>query len=240
MDSVEEKVESPPETAEPASEAQLLTGLRQGQARAYEALMRRYNRSLFRAARGIAGSDAEAQDAVQEGYLSAFLALPSFRGEASLRTWLTRIVVHQALSQQRKRGRLVFRDDIPAHEEDDMPQRDDTPTGEDPATPEQALMRQQVQAQLQAAVDQLAPIYRSVFILRAVEGLSVEETAQALGVSTEVVKTRHLRARAQLRGVLGRGAAEPARLYDFLGQRCDDTVAAVMARLRAIGLVRDH
>ena len=107
--------------APPECERELLARLRAGQADAFAQLMRRYNRRLFRAARGIVADDAEAQDAVQEGYLRAFLALDGYRGEASLGTWLTRIVIHQALGQQRRLGRVVFLDEsLSLHEESAM------------------------------------------------------------------------------------------------------------------------
>jgi RNA polymerase sigma-70 factor (ECF subfamily) len=228
----------PPPLAEDAAE--LLVALRQRDAQAFERLMRRYNRLLFRAARGIVVDDAEAQDVVQETWLRAFTGLDAFRGDSSLATWLTRIAINQALAQQRKLGRLVLWEQDAATEDSDMP----TPPGNDTdraASPEQEAARAQLRRQLSEAVDGLPPIYRSVFMLRAVEGLGVEETAAALHVSHDVVKTRFLRARAMLRSAL---QAEPgelaAGLHGFDGQRCDDMVGNVLARLRAAGVVRDH
>jgi RNA polymerase sigma factor, sigma-70 family len=218
-------------------EADLLAGLRRGQARAYEQLMRRYNRLLFRAARGIVRDDAEAQDAVQEAYLHAFLGLAGFRGEASLATWLTRIVIRQALMQQRRLGRLVFWDGELTADGDEG--SDDPLSGRGPATPEQELARAQLRGQLEAAIDLLPPIYRCVFLLRAVEGRSVQDTALALQVSPDVVKTRFLRARAQLRSQLAPAALELAPgLHSFGGHRCEDNVRAVMAQLLALGMIR--
>lgn len=220
-------------------DATLLAALRQGQARAFEQLMRRHNRLLFRAARGVLQDDAEAQDAVQEAWLKAFTALDSFRGDSSLATWLTRIAVHQAVSQQRKTRRLVAWNPDPADEEEAMP--DLTDPDRAPASPEDELARRQLRERMQQAIDLLPPAYRSVFILRAVEGLSVEETAAALRVSPDVVKTRLLRARAMLRQHLQPAAeGDLAGLYPFLGQRCDDTVTTVIARLRALGVIRDQ
>lgn len=223
--------------------AALLSLLRQGQVRGFELLMRRYNRLLFRAARGIVHDDGEAQDAVQEAWLRAFTALDSFRGESSLATWLVRIVINQALQQQRKLGRLVLWDaDAPA-EDSDMPSRPaaGTPDAELHESAEAAAARQQLRRRLQEAIDVLPPIYRCVFLLRAVQDLSVEETAEALQVSEDVVKTRYLRARALLRGQLGAEPGESLSLvHDFLGQRCDDMVSQVLARLRAGGVIRDQ
>lgn len=218
----------------------LLAALRQPEAGGFERLMRQHNRRLFRAARGIVGNDAEAQDVVQETWLRAFTGLESFRGESSLATWLTRIAINQALMQQRKLGRLVSWDPDASPEESDMPSHT-IPRSDAAASPDQELARTQLRHQLSAAVDALPPIYRSVFLLRAVEGLGVEDTALSLQVSQDVVKTRFLRARAMLRASLATDLAtlEPT-LHGFDGQRCDDMVAAVLARLRAAGVLRDH
>jgi RNA polymerase sigma-70 factor (ECF subfamily) len=222
-----------------ADDRLLLAALRQGQAKAFEQLMRRYNRLLFRSARGIVRDDAEAQDAVQETYLSAFLALDGFRGDASLATWLTRIVVNQALSQQRKLGRVVLWNEDFSAGGSEMP-TDPTSRSESPS-PEDEVARLQVRQRLAAAIDALPPIYRSVFMLRAVEGLDVEETALALDVSQDVVKTRFLRARAMLRARLDFDPeTEAGALHQFAGRRCDDVVARVLAQLRASGVIRDH
>ena len=217
----------------------LLAGLRQGQARAFEQMMRRYNRLLYRAARGIVHDDAEAQDCVQEAWLRAFTALHGFRGDAALGTWLTRILINQALTQQRRLGRLVMWTEDVASGESDMPS--DPLSGDPMESPEDQLARLQVRRQLEQAIGTLPPMYRSVFILRAVHGLSVEDTAQGLELSPDVVKTRFLRARAQLRSALGFDPeTEAAYLHDFAGQRCSDLVGRVLAELRARGVIRDH
>lgn len=227
---------------EVAGDAELLASLRQGQAGAYERLMRRYNRLLFRSARGIVHDDAEAQDAVQEAYLRAFTALDTFRGQSTLATWLVRIVINQALQQQRRLGRLVRWDEHPPMEDNDMPAQPADPLDAAcPDNPEQAAARQQLRRQLEAAIDVLPPIYRCVFILRAVQDLSVEETADALRISADAVKTRYLRARGMLRSTLGTQPAESLRaVHDFQGQRCDDTVRHVLGALRAAGVIRDQ
>jgi RNA polymerase sigma-70 factor, ECF subfamily len=215
----------------------LLVLLRQGQPGAYEQLMRRYNRLLFRAARSILRDDAEAEDAVQEAYLRAFKALESFRGESSLGTWLARIVINQALQQQRKRGRLVEWDEEGPMAESEMPSTRSTANPALDESPERATARHELRTQLEQAIDLLPPIYRCVFTLRAVHELSVEETADALGVSSDVVKTRYLRARGLLRCSLDAESADSLRLvHDFQGRRCDGLVRTVMASLRWTGL----
>lgn len=218
----------------------LLPLLRSGDAKAYERLMRRYNRLLFRAARGIVDNDAEAQDAVQEAYLRAFLSLGAFRGDAALATWLVRIVINQALAQQRRLGRLVPWDEY-SPEEQSMLEPGETLQSVEHDSPESVATRNELKRQLEAAIDLLPPIYRCVFILRAVQGLSVEDTAGALQVSGDVVKTRYLRARALLRTHLGGEAPLPlSAVHDFQGRRCDETVGHVLAQLRERGVIRDH
>jgi len=217
----------------------LLAALQQGQALAFEQLMTRYNRLLFRAARGIVRDDAEAQDVVQEAWLRAFLGLRDFRGDAAIATWLTRITINQALSQQRKLGRRVlWNEDFTAGEGDmDM----EPAMAANTPSPEEELARLELQRQLEDAIDLLPPIYRSVFLLRAVQGLAVEDTALALEVSQEVVRTRYLRARAMLRARLHREPEGEVRfVHDFAGRRCADVVIAVVAQLRARGVIRDQ
>ena len=108
-------------------------------------------------------------------------------------------------------------------------------------SPESVATRNELRRQLEQAIDLLPPIYRCVFILRAVQGLSVEDTAGALEVSCDVVKTRYLRARGLLRSRLGGDPPQPLSLvHDFQGRRCDDTVGHVLAQLRARGVIRDQ
>jgi RNA polymerase sigma-70 factor (ECF subfamily) len=227
------------DTAAPVDDSALLAGLRQGQARAFEQMMRRYNRLLYRAARGIVHDDAEAQDAVQEAWLRAFTGLHGFRGDASLGTWLTRIVINQALVQQRRLGRVVlWNEDVESRE---SAMHEDPLGGDGIESPEDQVARLQVRRQLEQAIDTLPPIYRSVFLLRAVHGLSVEDTAQGLDITADVVRTRFLRARAQLRSLLGFDPdTEAAYLHDFAGHRCSDLVARVLQELRARGVIRDQ
>lgn len=233
-----------PSGVDATTDADLVASARAGTASAFEVIMRRNNRLLFRTARGVVPDDAEAQDVVQETYLRAFTSLDSFRSEAALSTWLARIAINVALTAQRKRRRLVQME--ARAEEEDLPGE---PSQEnvmsfrtaDDESPEAMAERGQVRDLLQAAVENLPPIYRCVFILRAVEDMSVEETAYCLGVSGDVVKTRFLRARTMLRESL----AEEVKPYlqstfSFAGPRCDAVVNHVFAALSVRGLVRSH
>ncbi|WP_116603074.1 RNA polymerase sigma factor [Cupriavidus alkaliphilus] len=233
-----------PSGADATTDADLVASARAGTASAFEVIMRRNNRLLFRTARGVVADDSEAQDVVQETYLRAFTSLESFRGEAALSTWLARIAINVALTAQRKKTRLVQME--ARGEEEDFPGE---PLQEnmmsfraaDDESPEAMAERGQVRKLLQAAVENLPPIYRCVFILRAVEDMSVEETAYCLGVSGDVVKTRFLRARLMLRESLA-DEVKPylQSTFGFAGARCDAVVCHVFAALRERGLVRSQ
>ncbi len=225
-----------------ASDVQLALSAAVGNAAAFETIVRRHNRLLFRTARGIVADDAEAQDVVQETYLRAFTNLHAYRGDSALGTWLARIAINVALTTQRRKGRLVQLQ-ARGDDEGDAPELEDAVPAQttDSDGPDAAAHRTEIREQLQAAIAELPPIYRSVFMLRAVEELSVEETAFCLGVSEDVVKTRFLRARAMLRDRLAlRVEASAAETFAFAGARCDAVLAHVMAELVRRGLVRLH
>lgn len=219
------------------ADAALIGRARGGDAAAFTTIMRRHNRLLFRTARGLVSDDAQAQDVVQETYLRAFVRLDGFRGDAALSTWLARIAINTAIDLQRRQGRWVSLDDDAAP--DDAGLEAAMPERARREAPDAAAERSELRRFLQAAIDHLPPIYRSVFMLRAVEELSVEETALALGVSHEVVKTRFSRARVMLRETLGAQIeADAPQAYPFAGARCDAVVAHVLAELRVRGLIR--
>ncbi|SOZ39112.1 RNA polymerase sigma factor [Cupriavidus neocaledonicus] len=228
--------------ADASTDAELVASARAGAASAFEVIMRRHNRLLFRTARGVVSDDAEAQDVVQETYLRAFTSLDSFRSEAALSTWLARIAINVALTAQRKRRRLVqmeVRGEDEIFPGEPLPEAMMPLRAADDESPEAMAERGQVRELLQAAVENLPPIYRCVFILRAVEDLSVDETAYCLGVSGDVVKTRFLRARILLRKSLAEAAKPYLRsTFSFAGARCDAVVNHVFAALGARGLVR--
>lgn len=228
--------DTPHDAADPWSDLAIVQRARHGDEAAFELIMRRHNRRLFRVARGIVDDSAEAQDVVQEAYLRAFTGLESFRAESTLGTWLTRIAVNAALDTARAQGRLVYLGDpLDAVMETD-PMNKPAPDRE---APELLAQRGQLRDLLESAIGRLPPIYRSVFMLRAVEELSVEETAQCLSVSADVVKTRFLRARSLLRDALGTQAeAHTSEAFGFAGQRCDSVVSHVLGKLRARGLTR--
>jgi len=223
------------------TDVELALSAASGNAMAFETIVRRNNRLLFRTARGVVPDDAEAQDVVQETYLRAFTNLRSYRGDATLATWLARIATNVAVTSQRKKGRLVqLQESGNSADEDPVEHAMPLHTQDDEA-PDAAAERKEMRALLQASIEDLPAIYRSVFILRAVEDLSVEEAAFCLSVSEDVVKTRFLRARAMLRDRLAARVEVCAQdTFRFAGERCDAVLAHVMAQLLGRGLLRLH
>jgi RNA polymerase sigma-70 factor (ECF subfamily) len=199
----------------------------------FRALMRAHNQALFRTARAILRNDEEAEEAVQEAWMQAYKGLATFRGEAKISTWLIRIAANEALQRLRKRKRSaevipMSIDDAP----DESAMRESTADETPGAAPDVQALRGEVRKLIETRIDALPDAFRAVFVLRAIEELSVEETAAALGIPEATVRTRFFRARAMLREALSREmdmAVENA--FEFLGARCDRITAAVMARL---------
>lgn len=207
---------------------------------AFELLMRRHNRRLYRTARSLLRDASEAEDALQEAYLSAYRAMGNFRAEASVATWLTRIVVNECMNRLRRGAR---RDNIvpilaaharPEPEGEAMPSEE--PSAIDTETPDRALVRAEMRALLERKIDELPADFRTVFVMRSVEELSVEETAQCLGIAEATVRTRHFRARSLLRESIAADLDVAERdVFDFDGERCDRIVARSLAAARESG-----
>lgn len=211
--------------AAPIGDAELTARLRGGDPAAFAALMRLNNRRLYRLARGILKDEGEAEEAVQEGYVRAFTHLDRFKGEASLSTWLARIVANEAL------GRLRRRRTTRAGAPEAADGVENGLAGSGPS-PEHVAARREIRQLIERAIDTLPAPFRSVFVLRAVERLSTRETAASLGLREETVKTRLHRANRLLRAALGEQfAAIWDDAFPFAGSRCDGLLARVLARL---------
>jgi RNA polymerase sigma-70 factor (ECF subfamily) len=210
-------------------EPQLTQLAREGDPRAFREVMQRCNQRLFRVARAIVRDDSEAEDVLQEAYTCAFAAIASFRGDASLATWLTRIVVNEAHGRLRRRRPTLGLDalDIPLERNQVLPF-----PGTSNEDPEADAARAQIRRILERAVDDLPEAFRLVFVLRDVEGLTIEQTAAHLDLKPETVKTRLHRARLRLREALDTQLADVMTgVYPFLGTRCARITAAVLARV---------
>lgn len=204
-----------------ADDSDLVRRIRSGDTFLFGELMRRHNRRLFRIARAIVREDAEAEDVLQEAYVRAFEHLGRLEDLTAVAAWLSRIVVNEA--KARLRRRRVAREVAPADVEVRLMSVPD---------PEQQMLSKQLQGVLALAIDALPLGYRTVFVLRELEGLDTKEVSAALGIREEAVKTRLHRARAALRDELyariGAAALPPFR---FDGERCDRLVAAVLSRI---------
>jgi RNA polymerase sigma-70 factor (ECF subfamily) len=199
-----------------------------GETALYEILMRRYNQRLYRVSRVILRDDGEAEDVMQDAYVRAYEHLNQFAGKAAFSTWLTRIAIHEALARKRRRGRIEELDALTTANGDSMPiLKSSAPT------PEAGAAQAETRQLLEEAIDRLPENYRTVVMLREVEEMSVAETAESLGVTDAVVKTRLHRAHAMLRKDLySRASGNATNLYQFHAVRCDRVVKAVFARIR--------
>jgi RNA polymerase sigma-70 factor (ECF subfamily) len=200
---------------------------------AVRTITKRHNRRLYRVARAILRNDAEAEDVVQETYVRALSGLASFRGDASLGTWLTRIAMNEALGRLRRQRPTVDWDTVgeqPRMRAEIIQFPASAMTGD----PERTMAQSEIRNVLEKAVDSLPDGFRMVFVTRIVEGMSVEETAEALGLRPETVKTRLHRARSLLRDTLEKELG-PALTdtFPFDGRRCERMTDAVVRRLCA-------
>lgn len=198
-----------------------------GDAPLFEVLMRRYNQRLFRVARAVLKDPAEAEDVMQHAYVRAYEHLAQFEGRARFSTWLTKIALYEALGRARKRQ--------PAQraETSGLPERTSVDVLESAGPdPEQQALQSEARSLLEDTIGSLPPAYRTVFVMREVEGLDTAETAECLEVSEDVVKTRLSRARAMLRkALLQRAGVATANAFSFHLSRCDRVVAGVLGKI---------
>src|SRR5262245_54633119 len=207
------------------ADEEVVTRVVNGETALFEVLMRRHNQRVYRAARAILRDEREAEDVMQEAYVNAYAHLSQFDGRAQFSTWLTKIAVYESLARVRRRRRYEPLDATPMEIH--------MPTSSSP-DPERQAFGRELGALIESAVDSLGDGYREVFMLRQVEGLSTAETAEALGLSEDVVKTRFSRARHALqRDLLDRVGAAAGATFTFGQVRCDRVVAAVLDRIGA-------
>jgi RNA polymerase sigma factor (sigma-70 family) len=208
----------------------LVRRIASGDQTAFELLMRRHNRRLYRLARAVLRSDAEAEDALQEAYFSAYRSISQFRGDAALFTWLSRLVLNECLVRRRRTARR--QKVIPMVEASNIDMDIDAIPAQEAVPPEREAMRAEMRALVERKLDELPDAFRTVFVLRAVEEMSVGETAQCLDIPEATVRSRHFRARSLLRESLAREIDLAERdLFEFGGAHCDRVVATVLSRV---------
>jgi RNA polymerase sigma-70 factor, ECF subfamily len=224
----------PPTAATGAADAALVGRARARDEAAIRAILQANNRRLFRIARGILRNDAEAEDVVQETYVRAFTHLEDFRGDASLATWLARIAMNEALGRLRRRRPGVDWTSLPPGTiEAQIIPFPHAALSEDPET---SMAQREITHVVEGAIDELPDAFRLVFITRVVEGMTIEETAEILGLKPETVKTRLHRARALLRDNVEKKIGPVVMdAFPFAGKRCERLTDAVLKRLGLVG-----
>ena len=217
-------------------DAALASRAAQGDQDAFARIMRRYNQRLYRLAVSVMGDASEAEDVLQESYVRAFYAFATYAGAGSLGAWLARIVRNEAIDRVRsrdsRRSHVAIEADLGGPSEED-----ETNVSTDPlqslTDPQALAANADLRRLLERAIQRLPEQFRSAFVLREVEGLSVEETAEYLGIPSATVKTRDHRARNLLRSYLSENIdATIPQTFPFLGARCDRIVEKVLARLK--------
>ncbi|WP_208130689.1 MULTISPECIES: sigma-70 family RNA polymerase sigma factor [unclassified Hymenobacter] len=204
----------------PLSDSEVISRVLAGEKQLFELLMRRYNQRLYRAGVAVLGEPTAVEEAMQSAWVKAYLQLATFEGRASFATWLTRIMLNECLLDRRRQQRLT---DLNAPAAEEAEPRATGPT------PLQTVLNEELREALEAAMQALPAKYRSVFVLREVEGLSVAGTAAYLQLSEPNVKVRLLRARERLRAYLVGFA--PQHTFTYLGARCTRMVRQVLAHL---------
>jgi RNA polymerase sigma-70 factor (ECF subfamily) len=213
------------------SDKEVVTRIRAGDSALFEILMRRHNQRVFRVVRAVVKDEADVEDVMQQAYISAFTHLHQFEERSQFSTWLIRIALHEAFARRRKMRQFESMTRSGSDQDHDHGELMDTLISPQ-ADPERQAYAQELHRLLEAAVDALPETYRTVFMLRDIEGLSTSETGDGLGLGEEAVKTRLHRARAMIRrSVTLRIGEVAAGAFQFHAPRCDRVVAAVMARV---------
>lgn len=216
----------------------LVVHARTGDELAVRTIIRRHNQRLFRSARAIVRNDTEAEDVVQATYVHAFTHLAAFRGEAQLSTWLTRIALNEALARVRRRRPTTGLEEIDMQAKPGHGEVLQFPSSLSVADPETELSRSETRRLLENAVDGLPDDFRSIFVLRDIEGMSTQEAASHLGIKPETAKTRLHRARKMMRLAIEKQLAGTfSSLFPFDGARCVAMADRVIAQLRDIKAV---
>lgn len=220
-------------TTETLPDEEVVRRILRGETELFELIMRRYNQRLYRVSRAILRDDAEAEDVMQDAYVRAYEHLGQFAGRAKFSTWLTRITIHEALARSQRRKRT---EQFSANDSHAGIQSGEVNVATEALNPEEQVSASELRGALEAAILSVPEQYRLVLMMRDVEQLNTQETAAALDLTEENVKVRLHRARAMVRkNLFTRAGADAPAAFGFMGQRCDQVVARVMARVGAAG-----
>lgn len=205
------------------TDVELINAIKKGNEAAFEAIMRKYNQRLFRIARSIVNDDDEAIDVVQDSYVTAYFKLEQFKGQSNFSSWLSRIVSNEALMRIRKSKRINYSLDSSQDTFVNMQSNEPEPL--------ENIATRQLRGMLEEAIEQLSVNFRSVYVMRAIQQLSTQETAESLDISKDLVKTRYFRAKQDLQKIFNQHIENTGlNVYEFLGKRCDSIVSNVMQR----------
>jgi len=212
------------------TDAEIVARVRAGDRALFEILMRRHNQRIYRVARSVVKDETEVEDVMQQAYINAYVHLDQFEDRSQFSTWLTRITLNEAFGRRRKlQSESMAR--VPSDIAEDTGAFMDTITSSQPDPERQAYARE-LHRVIEQAVDTLPEAYRTVFMLRDIEGLSTSETGEGLSLGEEAVKTRLHRARAMIRRAVTARIGDVAEgAFQFHAPRCDRVVAAVLARI---------
>jgi RNA polymerase sigma-70 factor (ECF subfamily) len=217
-------------TSTQTAEAELIRLALRNDQGAIRSIVQQHNRRLYRVARSILHNDAEAEDALQNAYLRAFSALAGFRGESSLSTWLTRIVANEALQVRRRQAtNSTLGEDALPRGADIIPFPTAAQQSDDP---ERTMAQREICRLVERAIDELPLEFRTVLVARAIEGMSIEDAAESLGIKPETVKTRLHRARLLLKDAIAEHTGPLLNdVFPFEGERCERMTVAVLRKL---------
>jgi RNA polymerase sigma-70 factor (ECF subfamily) len=212
-------------------DAEVVRRVRAGESGLFEILMRRHNQRVYRTARAILKDEAEIEDVMQQAYINAFTHLHQFEERSQFSTWLTRITLNEAFGRRRKMHRSESLTTMAADGQGEGGEFMYALTSKE-ADPEQQANADELRHVLEQAIDALPDTYRTVFMLRDVEGLSTNETGEGLGLGEATVKPRLHRARAMIRRAVTTRLGEiTTGAFPFHAPRCDRVVAAVLSRI---------
>ncbi len=216
----------------PAEDLALIASVLDGDRRAFEPLVRKHERRVFRVTLAVLGNIEDAEEAMQDTFVKVFRHLDRFRGESRFTTWLTRIAVNEALQKRQSRKDSVSLDESRGIEEQFVPRRFESWR----ADPEKSYGRQELRRIIETAIQTLPALYREAFILRDVEEMTAEEAAEVVGITVPALKSRLLRARLMIRESLSASLEEPPTFAGKIAHAAGDMGTAMAMRLmKAMG-----
>lgn len=198
----------------------------------YELIMRKYNQRLFRIGRSIINDQDEVEDILQDTYIKAYENLVNFKGLSLFSTWLTRILINEAIARKNQKSRMssIFQEDQYSGETNGYNKSEYNNMASDQRNPEEETINKELKNSLEKVIDSLPEMYRTIYVMREIEGMNIAETSECLGISESNVKVRLNRSKEMLRSSLT-DIYKESEIFEFMGSRCDKIVAIVLSRI---------